>query len=59
VGSIEPNKDLVENFDGELEKVTVTEGDPTEIDETTDITEEIDITIEDLDAVVTVNPNID
>ena len=59
MGSIEPNKDLVENFDGELEKVTVTEGDPTEIDETTDITEEIDITIEDLDAVVTVNPNID
>ena len=57
--STEPNKKLVENFDGELEKVSVTEDESTEIDATTDITEEIEITIEDLDAVVTVSPNID
>jgi hypothetical protein len=59
VDSTEPNHKLVEDFDGELENVSVTEDGPTEIDETTEITEEIEITIKDLDAVVTVNPNTD
>jgi hypothetical protein len=47
------NKELIEDFDGELGNITVTE------DEPPPGSEPIEITIEDLDAAKTVDPNID
>jgi hypothetical protein len=46
------NKELIEDFDGELGNVTVTE------DEPPPESDPIEITIEDLDAATTVDPNI-
>jgi hypothetical protein len=47
------NKELIEDFDGDLGNVTVTE------DEPLSSSDPIEITIEDLDAAKTVDPNID